>query len=361
MTRRRTTWPKQAVSLSISGDRTSPLEADLRADLVTDHPIVGSTVEVSCIAGGGLKEHRGDKAEVLGVILRFGQPVGYRVRVKSGVEEVGTSKDFYLNRCLVEDALAPTATSAALREGLSHWGQQRDYWHLDSGGLESMAFAVASVTPTAVATPYEWGWDFAVPDPMRGDFSQARCAAFQSGNYWTASMAVRPIRGGMQPIANPIEDHWARTFYWTHSIAKGMTEMFGWPWAKEVKNIEARAIASAKVLRPMVNAALEKCLAAREEITGDALDMNLKNDVSAGFSVVRLKAATVGLTEPPTDRRPYTVISIAPSSARDPRYLRQVVLHECIHIAVASDGGPPHNDLFNAIADKVGLESDHRD
>jgi len=358
MSRRRTTWPKQAVSLSV-GDRQSPLEADIHSDVIRDHPMVGKTIEVSCIAGGTLMEHRGEKAEVIGVILRFGQPVAYSVEVK-GSREVGSAKDFYLDRCLVEDALAPTATSAALREGLSHWGQQRDYWHTDSGGLESMAFAVASVTPTALAQHYEWGWDFSVPEPMRGDFSQVRCAAFQSGNYWTASTAVRPVRGGMQPVVNPIEDHWARTFQWTHTIAKGMTEMFGWPWAKAVKNIEARAVASAKVLRPMVNKALGKCLVAREEITGEGFDLS-PNDVSAGFSVVRLKAATVGLTEPPTDRRPYTVISIAPAAARDPDYLRQVVIHECIHIAVASDGGPPHNGLFNAIAERVGLEPKYRD
>ena len=359
MSRRRTTWPKQAVSLSV-GDRNAPLEADLDADVVQDHPMVGNTIEVSCIAGGTLKGHRGKKAQVLGVILRFGQPVGYKVRINNGSEEVGSAKDFYLDRCLVEDALAPTATSVALREGLSHWGQQRDYWHLDSGGLESMAFAVASVTPTAIAQPYEWGWDFAVPDPMKGDFTQVRCAAFQSGNYWTVSTAVRPIRGGMQPVVNPIEDHWARTFFWTHSIAKVMAERFGWPWEKEVKNIEARAVATAKVLVPMVNEALSKCLAARKEITGTALDLR-PGSVSAGFSVVRLKAASVGLTEPPTDRRPYTVLSIAPSVAKDRRYLQQVVLHECVHIAVASDGGPPHNELFEEIAEQVGRDPEHQE
>jgi len=83
--------------------------------------------------------------------------------------------------------------------------------------------------------------------------------------------------------------------------------------------------------------------------------------VSAGFSRVRLKAGTVGLTEPPTDRRPYTVISVAPSAAKDLQYLRQVVLHECIHVAVSSDSGPPHNDLFNAISERVGLNPEHRD
>ena len=350
---------KKAVSLSM-GDRNSPLEADIKADLITDHPKVGDKIEVSRFAGGTLKDHRGKKATVLAVVERFGQVVGYKVQIKNGPVEIGSAKDFYLDRCLVEDAQAPTATSMALREGLSHWIPQRDYWHIDTGGLESLAWAVAAVTPSAIATPYEWGWDFAVPEPMHGDFTQVRCLAFQHNNYWTMTTAVAPIRGGLQPIVNPIEDHWARTFYWTHTIAKAMVERHGWPWEKAVRGIEARAVASAKVLMPMVNKALALCLDARREITGTAPDL-VPRDVTAGFSVVRLKAGTIGLTEPPTDRRPYTVISIDPAAAKDPEYLWQVVLHECVHIAVDSDGGPPHNDLFNQISERVGLKEEHRD
>jgi len=350
------TW-KQAVSLSI-GDREAPLEADTKTDVDYQHSMVGKTIEVSCIAGGTLKEFRGKKAEVLGVIVRFGQPVGYFVKVDK-TKEYGGAKDFYLDRCVVEDAQPPTATSAALREGLSHWNQQRDYWHTESEGLESLVFSVASVTPQAIATSYEWGWDFSVPDLMRGDFTQVRCPAFQHGNYWTVTTAVSPTRGGLQPVVTPIEDHWARTFHWTYTIAKGMVQ-FGWPWERAVRGIEARAVATAKVLVPLVNEALDQCVAARVEITGQPFDL-VPRSVSAGFSRVRLKAGTVGLTEPPTDRRPYTVISVAPSAAKDLQYLRQVVLHECIHVAVASDSGPPHNDLFNAISERVGLNPEHRD
>tara|TARA_B100001094_G_scaffold291907_1_gene310638 strand:- start:783 stop:1838 length:1056 start_codon:yes stop_codon:yes gene_type:complete len=348
---------KEAVSLSM-GDRNSPLEADIQADATTLHPQVGSKIEVSRFAGGTLKEHRGKGATITAVILRFGQVVGLKVQVKGGSEEAGPLKDFYIDRCLVEDAQTPTATSTAVREGVSHWSQQRDYWHIDTGGLEALAFAMASVTPTAIATPHPWGWDFSVPEPMRGDFTQVRCIAYQHNNFWTMATAVSPIRGGLQPVVQPIEDHWARTFHWTHTIAKSMAERFDWPWDQAVRSIETRAAASAKILVPMVNEALARCLAARQEITGTAPDVG---DVSAGFSVVRLKAGTIGLTEPPSDRRPYTVISIDPAAAKNPEYLRQVVLHECAHIAVASDGGPPHNDLFLRISKAVGLKPEHRD
>lgn len=351
-------WHKKAVSLS-TGDRSLPLEIDINADVSRTHGWVGDHVEVSRIAGGSLKGLREEKARILGVYLRFGKPVALQVLVK-GSQKVGSLRDFYRDRCLVEDARPPTATSEALREGLSHWAQQRDYWHLDSGGLESLTFAVASVTPKAIATPYAFGWDFSVPDPMAGDFTQVRCPAFQQGNFWTMTTAVSHVRGGMQPVVDPIEDHWARTFYWTHTIAKGMTDLFGWPWQKEVQKIEARAVASATVLRPLVAKSLNLCLALRKEITGEEAKAHPKF-VSAGFSVIRLKPNTVGLTEPPTDRRPYTVISVDPHAARDPDYLRQVVLHECIHIAVGSNGGEPHNDLFDAISERAGLKEKHRD
>jgi hypothetical protein len=348
---------KEAVSLSL-GDRTSPLEADIQADATTTHPQVGSKIEVSRFAAGTLKEHRGKGATITAVIMRFGHAVGFKVQIKGGPEEVGPLKDFYIDRCLVEDAQTPTATSMAVREGLSHWSQQRDYWHIDTGGLEAMAFALASVTPSAIPTPHPWGWDFAVPEPMKGDFTQVRCVAYQHNNFWSVATAVTPIRGGLQPMVHPIEDHWARTFHWTHTIAKIMTERFDWPWDQAVRSIETRAAASAKILAPMVNEALSRCLDARREITGTAPDVG---DVSAGFSVVRLKAGTIGLTEPPSDRRPYTVVSIDPAAAKSPKYLRQVVLHECAHIAVASDGGPPHNDLFLRISEMVGIDPEHRD
>jgi hypothetical protein len=349
------------------GGRNIPLEADFSVDVAYDHEMVGDVVEVSSIADGTLEPLRDKEAEILGVITRFGQIVGYKVKVKGDEEKHGPAKDFFVDRCLVEDIQPPTATSAALREGLSHWGQQRDYWHTDTGGLESLVFAVASVTPRAVATAHEWGWEFMVPDPMPLDSTQVRCLAFQHGKFWTMATTVTPHRAGDAPRAGGhlprnayIEDHWARVFDWTYKIARGMAQ-YGWPWEQEAHRIKARAIATSQVLVPMATEALRECLAARREITGTAPDL-LPGSVSVGFSVVRLKPNTVGLTEPPTDRRPYTVMSIAPSAAKDLNYLRQVLLHECIHIAVANPGGgPPHNGLFNAMAEKVGLEPKHRD
>ncbi len=355
MGRNRMTW-KQGASLSI-GDRTMPLEADQTADVSYDHPLVGSTIEVSCIAGGTLKDFRGKKAKVLGVIARFGHDVGYKVDVDGSIRH-GSAKDFFLDRCVVEDAQPPTATSAALREGLSHWGQQRDYWHTETSGLEALCFDLASVTPRAIVEAHGWGWQFSVPAPMPGEFGVVVCPAALHENFWTMAAMVYPFRSEDTAVSVPfIDDHWARVFSWTYEVAEKMAAE-GFPWEQAARGVKARANASAQVLTPLVNRTLQTVLEVREEMTGERPYVSA---VSAGFSVVRLKAGTVGLTEPPTDRRPYTVVSISPSVAKDPQYLEQCVLHECIHIAVASGGGNPHDSLFNRISERMGLKPEHRD
>lgn len=349
---------KQAASLSVGG-RALPLEADRDVDIAYDHEMVGNSVEVSNLARGGLRPFRDQPGKILGVTTRFGQIVAYKVKVEGGGDHYGPAKDFFVDRCLLEDIQPPTSTSAALREGLSHWGQQRDYWHTEAGGLESLAFAVASVTPRAAVATHEWGWEFIVPDPMPGDQTRVRCLAFQHENFWTLGTTVTPQRGQPQDPPKIIQDHWARVFQWSYEITMGMARL-GWPWEQEARKIKARAIATARVLVPLANEVLQECLSARREIAGTAPDL-APGAVSVGFSTVRLQPNTIGLTEPPTDRRPYTVVSISPAAARSQEYLRQVLLHECAHIAVASNGGPPHNELFDAVAKKVGLKPKHRD
>jgi len=111
----------------------------------------------------------------------------------------------------------------------------------------------------------------------------------------------------------------------------------------------------------MVERTLKRCIDARQALTGELIYFP-PGALSVAFSDVRLKAATVGLLEPPTDRRPYSVMSISPSAARKGKeYIQQVVLHECIHFTVGSIGGDPHGEEFIALADKLGLESDFRD
>jgi hypothetical protein len=348
---------KIATSLSI-GDRELPLEADIAADAIRDHELIGKSVEVSPIAGGDLKDKRGNRGKITGVYERFGKVVGYEVKIK-GSSFHGSNKDFFVHREYLEDLQPPTATSASLRDGLSHWAEQRDYWHNRTEGLEAFCFSLASVTPRALPQCFHGGWRFLVPSPMPGDRVVVDCRAPLHGNFWTLGTMVYPER---LPIETPpalIEDHWSRVFTWAHYVATSMIP-HGYPWEKAARGLEVRARATANVLRPMVEEILQQCVQAKTEITGEAAYI-APGSVSAAFSSVRLKAATVGLVEPATDRRPYQVMSISPTAAKDPDYLKQVVLHECIHIVVGSNGGDPHNDEFLAISEKMGLRPEHRD
>jgi len=339
------------------GDRTLPLEVDVDAEPVREGELVGSKVEVSRIAGGDLKDVRGKIAEITGLFKKFGQVVGYEAKIKDKLYS-GSLKDFYVHREYLEDIQPPTATSVSLREGLSHWQVQRDFWHNQVDGLEAFCFELASVTPRAaikvVADASNARWEFGVPSPMPGDCAIVNCNASLHGDFWTLSSAIYPARDSVK--APLIEGHWQRVFSWSYKVAKIMEEA-GWPW--NAQRIEARAVASAMVLQPLVDEVLEECWATKKDLVGS---FSLPpGSVEAAFSEVRLPAGTVGLVEPPTDLRPYTLMSISPTAAKDRKYLRQVILHECLHVVAASEGGDPHNDEFHALAELMGLEDKHRD
>jgi hypothetical protein len=138
-----------------------------------------------------------------------------------------------------------------------------------------------------------------------------------------------------------------------------MTEK-GFPWAKQVQNLEHRAQATTRVLRPLVEQTMQRVLQAAHSLLGKSPHIP-PGFISSAFCGIRLKPGTIGLTEPPTDRRAYTVLSIGPGASKDIEYLKQVILHECIHIGVGSNGGEPHNEEFNKMAEALGLAPEHRD
>jgi hypothetical protein len=345
---------KDAASISV-GDRLSPLEADSSLDPIRNDPLVGSLVEVSNIAGGDLIPLKGESGEISGVIRRMGQVAGYEIKV-DGSPHIATLKDVYVDREFLEDIQLGSPTSQAVQEALSRWSQPRTYWHDQTEGLEALCFALASATTQALPICTDWGWRFLVPEPIPGRMTLVDCRAALHDEYWTLTVAVYPVDHEELQVPR-IPDHWARTFSWAHKIAKGMVEA-GFPWEKPARSLERRARASALVLQPLLNSTLKKCFEFRSELEGKNLPIP---PVTGAFSSVRIKAGTVGLNEPPTDRRPYSVVSIEPKVAKDRHYLDQVVLHECLHIAVASNGGDPHGKTFQALAEKLGLDAKYRD
>ncbi len=333
------------LSTYLISDRSLPVEGDVETDVITSHEIVGKTIEVSLEAGGSLISLRGHRAKVTGVVQRFGKVVGYRVKI-NGRTHFGSCKDFYTEKRMLEDIQPPTAISENLKEVLSHWDRQRDYWESDPSGLEYICFCIASITTRCDVSFSGKEWKFVIPGSMQGESATALFPYISHDPIWSTSAVVFPERDTTVESSD-IEDHWERVFTWT---LKGAVS----DWKPRVF---LRQEATKKVLVPISKRLMEEALETKYKLTGKTMDVNY----SIGFSSIRLLPNTVGLNEPPTDRRPYTVISISPGAARSMEYLEQVVMHECIHAVVGSNGGEPHNGMFNEIAKEMGLKPKYRD
>ena len=343
---------KTAANVTI-GDRESPLEADSQTDVVRTGDLIGDRCEISPYAGGGLVKSVGKAAKISGVIKRLGQAVGYEIEIDHKPVLV-PMKDVFVGRQVLEDIQAPSLYSRAIREALSHWGTQRDYWGPDTSGLECLCFELASIAPCAHIVVSDNGWQFLIPEPLGGRVV-VDCAVRVHGNIWTMTVAVYPDREPTPP-AKAIKDHWGRVFTWTHAIASQFKKA---AWSQAVRNLELRARITSGLLRPMLDGCLTKTLEKRAEMFGDAPTV-YDGGVSIGLSKVRLLPMTVGLTEQPSDRRPYTVISISPDACKKRKDIGHVILHECIHLATAVRGGNPHNGEFHKLADALGLPEKHQ-
>jgi hypothetical protein len=359
--------PKTSSSMSV-GDRKSPLEANLDLDISREGEEIGKLVEVSPVAGGELLPLRGKEAKILGVVRRFGEVVGYDLGLE-GKSIIATPKDVFVERCVLEDVQIPTATSLSVQSALQHWLTPRTYWSTRIDGLESYFFALASVTKKAIWPPVKesltsGGWAAQVPTPMLPQVVRVEGRFFLHDEYWTLTTAVfpedasgnwrTPLEEVFQSEGSLIEDHWERVYIWS----RGWTYLPHWHEAYREQKV--RWENTQKLLRPAFKKVLAEVCSAVGEETGK-LPSFPPGSYSIAFSTIRLKPGTVGLVEPPTDRRPYAVISINPSAMKSEEYFRQVLLHEAMHLAIQSPGGDPHGKLFHRVADRVGLEPKHRD
>jgi hypothetical protein len=350
---------------SMVGDRENPLEADLKADLCRESPLIGERAEVSPCGGGDLHGKQGEVGPITGVLRRYGRVVGYEVELGK-TRYTGTRKDFYVEQCVLEDVQPPTPTAVGVREALSHWDKQRDYWGPMLDGLENLCFELAAMTQEVLLhVPKEGGgWKFYVPDPMNMT-TVVDCRVAYHDNVWTLMVAVYPTRTAYTELRQSEavvvlghEDHWERTYRWTEAVAVALMQTCGLPWQDALKGMKKRAFVTREYLRAQVGMTLPKVVATHTKLLGPPKNVTR---LSVGVSRVRLRPGTVALTEPPTDRRPYTVITFSPTAGRDADYFSQVCLHECIHLVVASRGGEPHNEGFQALAVALGLKPEYRD
>lgn len=347
---------------NLIGDRESPLEADPAVDVDRTGPEIGGRAEVSPVAGGEAFGHRGKTGKIVGVFRRYGLVVGYEVEIKGRVV-TGGRKDFYVgSNNVLEDVQPPTATSVAVQGALVHWGEARTYWRPLIDGLENFCFELAGVTKKVILKVFardEGGmWRFFVEEPM-GTSTVVDCRISFHDNYWTLLTAVYPCRGPTPtPDADHVElgseDHWTRTYLWTGAIAKHFPV-----WADALKNLRLRANVTRKILIPTFLRTLPEVISAHAKEIGP---LSNPTEISVGLSPIRLRPGTVAMTEPATDRKPYTTITLSPEVVTPKNDLfSQTVLHELIHYAVASRGGEAHNEDFNRLAEALGLRPEYRD
>ena len=127
------------------GDRAIPLEAD-PADIVREGKDMGQPAKVSPIAGGDLFDLRDKSGTVSGMIFRYGILVGYEVTIDDHAF-LGSKKDFYVGREVLEDIQPPSAQSASIASALVHWEKPRTYWGTYTDGPVSYTHLTLPTTP----------------------------------------------------------------------------------------------------------------------------------------------------------------------------------------------------------------------
>jgi len=327
------------------GDRENPLEADLKA-------------EVSPVAGGPLVGLHGQFGVITGVLKKYGRIVGYEVDLNND-RKTASKKDFYVDQCVLEDVQPQSPTSVGLREALSHWRGAHDYWGPMIDGLENFCFELASMTRGVKFLPQKDGWKFFVPEPM-GTVSVVDCKVSHHENYWTLMSSIYPLRSAFSEIEGILlgdKDHWLRTYKWTEAVALHMIGE-GLPWAGSLQGMKQRRMMTEEYLIPTIGQTLPRVVGMYAQLYGEPKNLT---PISAGISRIRLRPATVALTEPPTDRHAYTIITLSTKACEDEAFFRQVCLHESIHYVVAIRGGNPHGEQFQTLAQKLGLNPEYRD
>jgi len=345
---------KTGASLTV-GDRTSPLEADLLVSMARDHSLIGKAVRVSPVAEGRLQKRRGETGEITGVVVRYGEVVCYEISI-DGDTYNATLKDVFTNRQVLEDIQPATSEIAKVQEALAHWMQPRTYWESRIDGLENLFFEMASLS-LDVHMDITDGLKVIIPNDF-GDMAVVPVTVTPVRNAWMMTLGVcwdrspRPFSKG-----DVAKSHWVRTFELTQEAADYLWREKSLPWGFALEILDRNKHQTKKTLRPLFEKTMRRVLAESMKVLGRR---KVLGPVHVGFSDVRLPATAIGLTEPPSDRRPYTVVSISPRTLNDPHQLQQVVLHECIHIAVASTGGEPHNAEFMKMAEALGLDEEYR-
>lgn len=340
-------------------------------DLSRDHKLVGKHVEVTPYATGPLKDLIGKAGKVKGVFLKRGQIAGYEVKIE-GEKYRAPKKDFFLKRSFVQDIHLDSAQACHIRDILSHWTKQHDFYGTSWHGVEAFHFDLAKATDRAAVESVGWyrypssfrpdqdGKDWRLVVPGRNSCTAVNCHSLLHDGVWTMNTTIystRQINQRRLPVIHH-PDHWTRVLLWTRQVAWALSQDGHYDYSEEIREINQRLrinVSLQKIIRrlyPKIEKAYQKVMGAPEYVP----------ELSVGVSSWRIEPDHVGLYEPPTDEHAYGVLSIHPKSLKDMSYLKDVLTHEMIHYIMSSvDVEDPHGDNFQEIARVLGLPQKYRD
>lgn len=355
------------------GDTDFPLEADIPGDVDYSHPDVGKVARVSSYANEVMHNLRGSKATIKGVITQDGQIAGYEATIK-GETYYAPKKDFLVDRAYVEDVFLNSALAIDTRQGLKHWGGQRDYFGPSWAGIEAVCHKLAALTKLAAVEVAGWyryassrrpdmdgkDWRYVISDPDGGHVV-INCHSLLHDNVWTLATTVFSTSEIDETKLTYIgsRDHYQRAFLWTLATARAL-QTSGYDYTKAIREITKRMSATTRLKR-RASALLPGVLDAVRSVTGERADLP---PYSLGVSPIGLPGRSIGGHDPATEEAPYSLLTIHPRAVGDSDYLSIVIQHELIHYALqwnSSHMKEPHGTVFNRIAARLGIPTKYRD
>lgn len=352
------------------GDAFFPLEVNLE-NVSRQHLHVGKSALVAEHANESLHDLRGKKVKITGVFEKHGQIAGYEVQ-HSEKTYYGAKKDFYVVRQFLEDVHLNSGKAQHLREILSHWEGQRDYYGTDWDGVELFHFELAkAVDLLAVESPgwYKYpsslredmdgkDWRLVVPD--RNGAICVNCHSLVHDYVWSLSTTIYSTRqvdlDQLKLVGHP--DHWVRTLSWTWEVARALRKEGVYDYEEVLEDLKTR-IRLSLMLKRLSYRLLPEISAAYGKLFGTPPKVG---KFSVGVSRIRLGGTSIGRHEPPSDETGYSILSVGPRAFRSKDYLLSVLKHELIHLVLktARTEGV-HNKEFHLMGELVGLDRRYQD
>lgn len=350
------------------GDWNFPLEVDRKKDLQANHPDVGKEAQINKNANEVLASRRGKMVKITGVYTKFNQVIGYRAKIKDTDNTVyAPKKDFYVDRNYVEDIHADSAKAQQIRDVLTHWQTQHDYYGTSWDGIELFHYELAKVAEQVGIESAGWykydtsnrddmdGKDWRLVVPEMNAPVAINCHSILHDSVWTLNTTIYSTRDldfskFDRTYGSP--DHWQRTLGWTIEVAD-VLQTSGFDYSDVIEDLKERKQYSALVTK-LAHEFLPEVIGAYKRVTGNEIkDVPY---VSMGVSDINLPPGKVGHNTNKTDITDYGIIDIHPQAfSKDIEYLKSVIKHELLHFVLAQANNPSHNDQFVRIGRELGI------